>query len=94
MNCKDEMIRVRELVLEKDLKAVEDMERRCEVGPSADTANAAAKKTKKKKRSVSLYVDLLGDPLSRVRHAPEHVMMVVLLSDFFETLLDFLRRHL
>ncbi|WOK95054.1 putative N-acetyltransferase HLS1 [Canna indica] len=67
-------VRVREFDMEKDSKAVEEMERRCEVGPPT-TVDAAGKK-RKKKRSTSLYVDLLGDPLSRVRHAAEHVMLV------------------
>ncbi|CAL9749038.1 unnamed protein product [Musa acuminata subsp. burmannicoides] len=67
------MIRVREFDVEKDLKAVEEMESRCEVGP---TDAGAGSNKKKKKRSMSLYVDLLGDPLCRVRHAPDHVMLV------------------
>ncbi|XP_072963576.1 acetyl transferase GW6a-like [Typha angustifolia] len=82
-----EMIRVREFDMERDLAAVEELERRCEVGPTtaASDATAAAadtqnkkkkKKNKKNKRAISLYVDQLGDPLSRVRHAPEYVMLV------------------
>ncbi|OAY82602.1 putative N-acetyltransferase HLS1-like [Ananas comosus] len=76
------MIRVRELDMERDLAAVEELERQCEVGSSTtaiDTAgdkNTKRKKNKKKKKSISLYVDQLGDPMSRVRHAPEHIMLV------------------
>ncbi|RWW43428.1 hypothetical protein BHE74_00050912 [Ensete ventricosum] len=79
---KREMIRVREFDVETDLKAVEEMESRCEVGPTDAGAGSnkkkkmmKKKKKKKKKRSMSLYVDLLGDPLCRVRHAPDHVML-------------------
>nr|CAD1831949.1 unnamed protein product [Ananas comosus var. bracteatus] len=76
------MIRVRELDMERDLAAVEELERQCEVGSSTtavDTAgdkNTKRKKNNKKKKSISLYVDQLGDPMSRVRHAPEHIMLV------------------
>ncbi|KAJ0989536.1 hypothetical protein J5N97_007892 [Dioscorea zingiberensis] len=66
------MIRVREYDKERDLWEVEEMERRCEVGQSG--GGEAAKK--KKKKSMKLFVDLLGDPMSRVRHTPEHVMLV------------------
>lgn len=34
------------------------------------------KKTKRKKKGMSLCVEQVGDPLARVRHAPEHVMLV------------------
>lgn len=85
---KKKMIRVREFDMEKDLKAVEEMERRCDVGPatspSPSEASAAKNNNKKKKtnsnknksNTMSLYVELLGDPLCRVRHTPHHVMLV------------------
>lgn len=56
--------------MEKDLKAVEEMEQSCDVGPTSSSS-----KTKKKNR-VLLSVDLLGDPLCRVRHVPDHIMLV------------------
>lgn len=71
------MIRVREFEMEKDLKTVEELERRCDVGPSVDVGGTKKEnEKKKKKKSLSLSVDLLGDPLSRVRHCPDHVMLV------------------
>ncbi|XP_038972187.1 probable N-acetyltransferase HLS1-like [Phoenix dactylifera] len=70
------MIRVREFNMEKDSRAVEEMEKRCEVGPSATSATDGGKKKNKKKKTTSLYVDLLGDPICRVRHTPDHVMLV------------------
>lgn len=63
-------ITVRELDVERDLPAVEELERRCEVGLSGDQADDG------KKKSMSLCVEQIGDPLARVRHAPEHVMLV------------------
>uniref|UniRef100_A0A0E0LE27 N-acetyltransferase domain-containing protein n=1 Tax=Oryza punctata TaxID=4537 RepID=A0A0E0LE27_ORYPU len=85
------LVRVREFDVEKDLAAVEELERRCQVGLSGDMAavhdhadddDGATKeknktKTKKKKKTgMSLCVEQIGDPLARVRHAPEHVMLV------------------
>jgi hypothetical protein len=73
-------VTVRELDMERDLPAVEELERQCQVGISGDQGSAAAdgaKKGKKKKRErMSLCVEQIGDPLARVRHAPEHVMLV------------------
>uniref|UniRef100_A0A453T4R9 N-acetyltransferase domain-containing protein n=2 Tax=Aegilops tauschii subsp. strangulata TaxID=200361 RepID=A0A453T4R9_AEGTS len=66
-------VTVRELDVERDLPAVEELERRCEVGLSGDQADGGKKK---KKKSMSLCVEQIGDPLARVRHAPEHVMLV------------------
>ncbi|XP_037464566.1 probable N-acetyltransferase HLS1 [Triticum dicoccoides] len=65
-------VTVRELDVERDLAAVEELERRCEVGLSGDQAGGK----KKKRKSMSLCVEQIGDPLARVRHAPEHVMLV------------------
>lgn len=72
----EEMIRVREYDKDKDLWKVEEMERRCEIGHSG-TETSSKKSTKKKKKSMKLFVDLLGDPMSRVRHTPLHVMLVI-----------------
>ncbi|KAL5706837.1 putative N-acetyltransferase hls1 [Ranunculus cassubicifolius] len=55
------MIRVREYEAEKDHSSVEELERMCEVGPSG---------------KISLYTDLLGDPICRVRHSPAFRMLV------------------
>lgn len=46
----------------KDCKAVEEVERRCEVGPSG---------------KLSLFTDMLGDPICRVRHSPSFHMLVL-----------------
>uniref|UniRef100_A0A0D9WSN8 N-acetyltransferase domain-containing protein n=1 Tax=Leersia perrieri TaxID=77586 RepID=A0A0D9WSN8_9ORYZ len=90
---------VREVDMEKDLPAVEELERRCQVGLSGDMAavhdhavdddvdgdgkNTSKKKTKtkKKKTGMSLCVEQIGDPLARVRHAPDHVMLVAEYGD-------------
>ncbi|KAK6125313.1 hypothetical protein DH2020_040929 [Rehmannia glutinosa] len=45
----------------KDSRAVEEMENKCEVGPS---------------NKLSLYTDLLGDPICRVRNSPAYFMLV------------------
>lgn len=88
--------RVREFDMERDLAAVEELERRCQVGlcgddttpddddddDSGDDYNSGGgklrktTKRKKKKKGMSLSVEQVGDPLARVRHAPEHVMLV------------------
>lgn len=52
---------VREYDVEKDCKEVVELERRCEVGPSA---------------KLSLFTDLLGDPLCRIRNSPSFLMLV------------------
>ncbi|XP_060194285.1 probable N-acetyltransferase HLS1 [Lycium barbarum] len=52
---------VREFDAKKDSKEVEEVERRCEVGPSG---------------KLSLFTDLLGDPICRVRHSPAYLMLV------------------
>ncbi|XP_040995153.1 probable N-acetyltransferase HLS1 isoform X2 [Juglans microcarpa x Juglans regia] len=52
---------VREFDRKKDLLGVEDVERRCEVGPSG---------------KLSLFTDLLGDPICRVRNSPAFIMLV------------------
>uniref|UniRef100_A0A5B7AHZ7 Putative N-acetyltransferase HLS1 n=1 Tax=Davidia involucrata TaxID=16924 RepID=A0A5B7AHZ7_DAVIN len=52
---------VREFDPKKDCRVVEEVERRCEVGPSG---------------KLSLFTDLLGDPICRVRHSPAYLMLV------------------
>lgn len=56
---------VREYDVEQDCKQVVELERRCEVGPSA---------------KLSLFTDLLGDPLCRIRNSPSFLMLVRSLS--------------
>ncbi|OMP01857.1 hypothetical protein COLO4_11556 [Corchorus olitorius] len=56
---------VREFDPSKDLTSVEEVEKRCEVGPSG---------------KLSLFTDLLGDPICRVRHSPAFLMLVAELS--------------
>ena len=87
------MIRVREFDVARDLRAVEELERLCQAGlsgdqgsddPAADHDGAAEKKRRrrggktKKKRGMSLYVEQIGDPFARARHAPDHVMLVII----------------
>lgn len=55
------LIHIREIDPEKDVKKVEELERRCEVGPCD---------------SFSLYTDLMGDPVCRIRHSPAYIMLV------------------
>ncbi|XP_059624001.1 probable N-acetyltransferase HLS1 [Cornus florida] len=55
------MVVVREFDQERDCRGVEDVERRCEVGPSG---------------KLSLFTDLLGDPICRVRNSPAYLMLV------------------
>jgi len=55
------LVEVREYDPSKDLATVEDVERRCEVGPAG---------------KLSLFTDLLGDPICRVRHSPSYLMLV------------------
>ncbi|XP_078442973.1 putative N-acetyltransferase HLS1 [Wolffia australiana] len=75
----EERISVREFEPERDSAAVEEMERRCEVSGEGDNGEKTDKskmKKKKKKEGTSLLVDLLGDPLCRVRYFPDHVMLI------------------
>ncbi|KAL5576129.1 hypothetical protein UlMin_017828 [Ulmus minor] len=58
---------VREYDEERDKVAVEDLERRCEVGVGGGSSNRAGP---------SLVTDLMGDPICRVRHFPTHIMLV------------------
>ncbi|OIT40595.1 PREDICTED: probable N-acetyltransferase HLS1 [Nicotiana attenuata] len=52
---------VREFDAKKDCREVEQVERRCEVGPSG---------------KLSLFTHLLGDPICRVRHSAAYLMLV------------------
>lgn len=55
------LVVVREYCEERDKASVEKMERQCDVG---------------QKGKPSIFTDLLGDPICRVRHFPSHVMLV------------------
>jgi len=63
---------VREYDPTRDLVGVEDVERRCEVGPSG---------------KLSLFTDLLGDPICRIRHSPSYLMLVITCFTIFYLLL-------
>lgn len=52
---------VREFDAKKDCSAVADLEGRCEVGPSGE---------------MSLFTDLMGDPICRIRNSPSYLMLV------------------
>ncbi|GAU26115.1 hypothetical protein TSUD_225780 [Trifolium subterraneum] len=52
---------VREFEVNKDRERVEEVERTCEVGPS---------------NKLSLFTDMLGDPICRLRHSPSYLMLV------------------
>eukprot|EP00253_Pinus_taeda_P032640 PITA_32640 len=52
---------IREFDPQKDFQKVEELEKRCEVGPSG---------------SVGLYIDNMGDPICRIRHSPAYTMLV------------------
>ncbi|KAJ6713860.1 N-ACETYLTRANSFERASE [Salix viminalis] len=57
----ENLVVVREYDERRDKVAVEEMERRCEVG---------------QRGKPSLVTDLMGDPICRVRNFPSHVMLV------------------
>lgn len=61
------MINIREFDPRMDRESVESVERMCEVGPSG---------------KISLFTDLLGDPLCRIRHSPSYLMLVLLPSSY------------
>ncbi|XP_062178614.1 acetyl transferase GW6a-like [Phragmites australis] len=79
MDGKKMVLRLREFDIERGLAAVEELEGRCQVGlcgdETADNSGGNKRRTKKKS-GMSLCVEQVGDPLARVRHAPEHVMLV------------------
>lgn len=74
----ESVIVVREFDRNKDLFGVEDVERRCEVGPSG---------------KLSLFTDLLGDPICRVRHSPAFLMLVYPIFGFVYLFLDSLLKN-
>ena len=55
------LIVVREYCEERDKVSVEKLERQCDVG---------------QKGKASIFTDLLGDPICRIRHFPLHLMLV------------------
>lgn len=57
-------VSVREFDPNKDRESVEAVERICEVGPSG---------------KLSLFTDLHGDPITRVRNSPTFLMLVIIL---------------
>ncbi|KNA07929.1 hypothetical protein SOVF_167330 [Spinacia oleracea] len=61
MGKKKVVVVVREYEMERDCKEVEQVERGCEVGPTS---------------KLSIFTDLLGDPLCRIRHSPAFLMLV------------------
>lgn len=61
-------IAIREYDPTRDLEQAEAVERMCEVGPSGE---------------MSLFTDLLGDPLCRVRHSPAFLMLVRSLTSYY-----------
>lgn len=54
---------IREYDEERDKVAVEELERRCEIGGG-------------RRGKPTLITDLMGDPICRVRHFPTHTMLV------------------
>ncbi|KAL6012171.1 hypothetical protein ACLOJK_002649 [Asimina triloba] len=54
-------ILVREFDAVRDIPAIEEMERLCEVGPSGKP---------------SIFTDFMGDPISRIRHSSLYLMLV------------------
>ncbi|KAE9594898.1 hypothetical protein Lalb_Chr18g0058701 [Lupinus albus] len=52
---------IREFDEDKDYKIVEKLERNCEIGT---------------KKGVSIFTNMVGDPLSRIRFYPLHVTLV------------------
>ncbi|THU65243.1 hypothetical protein C4D60_Mb05t01600 [Musa balbisiana] len=56
------VVAIREYHAERDREGAEAVERMCEVGHSGG--------------AMSLFTDLLGDPLCRVRHSPPFLMLV------------------
>jgi hypothetical protein len=56
---------IREFEVNKDRESVEEVERTCEVGPS---------------NKLSLFTDMLGDPICRLRHSPSYLMLVCIIS--------------
>lgn len=66
------VVLIRKFEPSKDRGRVEALERICEVGPSG---------------TLSLFTDLRGDPLCRVRHSPFFLMLVRTFYSFFTILI-------
>lgn len=73
------MIVIREFDPRMDRESVESVERMCEVGPSG---------------KISLFTDLMGDPLCRIRHSPSYLMLVLQPSCYHAILLFFINLRL
>ncbi|XP_043713767.1 probable N-acetyltransferase HLS1 [Telopea speciosissima] len=56
---------VREFNPEKDCSEVEKIDNNCDVGPSG---------------KISIFTDLLGDPICRIRHSPAYLMLVAVMA--------------
>lgn len=52
---------IREFDEDRDVKVVGKLEKNCEIGT---------------KKGVSIFTNMMGDPLSRIRFYPLHVMLV------------------
>ncbi len=65
------IILVRPYAKETDLWQVEALERRCAAGLAGGDGSSS---------SSTLFVDLLGDPVGRVRHLPVYTMLVAEIS--------------
>uniref|UniRef100_A0A0D9VZD1 N-acetyltransferase domain-containing protein n=1 Tax=Leersia perrieri TaxID=77586 RepID=A0A0D9VZD1_9ORYZ len=63
------VVEVREYREERDREAVEEVERECEVGSTTCGGDGGGAK-------MSLFTDLLGDPLCRIRNSPAYLMLV------------------
>lgn len=55
------MLVIRELDMNRDTPRVEELERRCEAGSFGE---------------MSIFTDLLGDPICRIRNSPSFLMLV------------------
>lgn len=63
----EKMVKIRSYNSRFDRAGVEDLERRCEVGP---------------KEHVFLFIDTMGDPICRIRNSPNFNMLVYMLLLF------------
>jgi hypothetical protein len=70
------IIFVRPYAKETDLWQVEALERRCAAGLAGGGASSSSSPSS----SSALFVDLLGDPVGRVRHLPVYTMLVAEIS--------------
>jgi hypothetical protein len=70
----EQLIIIRSYDRQSDRAQVEDLERRCEVGPA---------------ERVFLFTDTMGDPICRIRNSPMYKMLVQLFILFHLLLLIF-----